>query len=144
MNVPLDPVGNISLILQITILFLLVLGLPLVRSGNSKKNLLRHGYLTVLALALHTVLILIVMIPTFDNGVGELGSLSFFNFLTVWSHAVLGSTAEVVAAIIVGFWLAKSPSKMVCVKMRKVMWPLMIIWIISVVNGALIHILGML
>ena len=69
--------GDISLVLQVVILFLLILGLPLVRRTGNKKNLMRHGYLTVLALILHTILILIVMIPSFSSGFGELGELSF-------------------------------------------------------------------
>lgn len=57
MSVPLDPLGNISLVFQVVILFLLILGLPFVRGMGGEKNLMRHGYLTVLALILHTILI---------------------------------------------------------------------------------------
>jgi hypothetical protein len=144
MSVPIDPVGNISLILQVVILFLLVLGLPFVKGTSGKKNLMRHGYLTALALILHTLLIFIVMIPTFSSGFAELGELSFPNAFNVWSHAILGTAAEILGFIVVGFWVSKSPSKMACARMKKVMLPLFIIWIISLINGALIHILGML
>jgi hypothetical protein len=54
MAAPFDPLGNVVLSLQIVILFLLILGLPFVKGKDSKKNLTRHGYLTALALALHT------------------------------------------------------------------------------------------
>jgi hypothetical protein len=144
MAVAFDPVGNISLVLQVVILFLLVLGLPFVKGYGGKKNLLTHGYLTFLALALHTVLIFIVMIPSFTNGFGELGELSFLNAFTVWSHAILGTVAEILGFIVVVFWIAKSPSKMACARMKVLMLPLFIVWVISLVNGALIHILGML
>ena len=59
MSVPLDPAGNISLVLQVVILFLLILGLPHAIGVGGKKNLIRHGYLTILALILHTILIFI-------------------------------------------------------------------------------------
>jgi hypothetical protein len=144
MSVPLDPVGDISLILQVVILFLLILGLPFVKGIGGKKNLMRHGYLTVLALVLHTLLIFIVMIPTFSGGFGELGELSFLNAFNVWSHAILGTAAEILGFIVVGFWLSKPLSNMACVRMKKIMLPLFIIWTISLTNGALIHILGML
>jgi hypothetical protein len=50
--------GNITLTLSVVAVFLLVLGLPLVRGGlNTKKNLQRHGVLTVIALALQAILI---------------------------------------------------------------------------------------
>lgn len=144
MNIPLDPVGNISLILQVTILFLLVLGLPFARTAGGKKNLIRHGYMTALALALHTILIFMVMIPTFTNGIPELSDLSFLNGLTVWSHIILGTIAEALGAVVVGFWFSKPLANMACLKMRKIMLPLFVIWTISVINGALVHILGML
>lgn len=140
----LDPVGNVSLVLQVVILFLLVLGLPLAKGFWGKKNLLLHGYLTVIALILHTFLIFIVMIPPFSNGLGELGELSFLNAFTVWSHVILGTVAEILGFIVVVFWIAKSPSKMACARMKVLMLPLFIVWAMSLVNGALIHILGML
>ena len=142
--VALDPVGNVSLILQIVILFLLILGLPLVKGINNKKNLARHGYLTIAALVLHTILILIVMVPSFTGSFGEIGELSAISSFTVWSHIFLGTTAEVLGGILVGAWLSKPKSKMNCTKMKRWMTPIFIIWVISIVNGALVHILGLL
>ena len=144
MSVPLDPVGNISLVLQVVILFLLVLGLPFAKGFGGKKNLLIHGYLTILALILHTVLIFVVMIPSFSSGLGELGKLSLLDAFNVWSHVILGTIAEILGFVVVVFWISKSPSKMTCGRMKRLMLPLFIIWTISLVNGALIHILGML
>lgn len=142
--VALDPVGNVSLSLQVAILFLLILGLPFVRSQSSRKNLTWHGYSTVAALVLHTILILLVMVPSFTKGVSEFGELSIFNSITVWSHAVLGTTAEVLGIVLVVAWLRRGPSKMACALWKKWMMPTFIIWTVSIVNGALVHILGML
>lgn len=142
--VPLDVVGNISFALQIAILFLLVLGLPFVRGAGNRKNLMRHGYSTVLALVLHTLLIFLVMIPTFTGGIDELGGLSLLNSITVWSHIILGTAAEVLGLILVVSWLSKGPSNMTCGRLKKWMAPIFIIWTISVVNGAIIHIMGIL
>lgn len=111
MIIPLDPVGNVSLILQVAILFILILGLPFARGVGSNKNFVRHGYLTVLALALHTILIFIIMIPTFANGVGTITALPILNIFNVLSHAILGTTAEVLGFIVVGSWLAKTIKK---------------------------------
>ena len=142
--VALDPVGNVSLILQVVILFLLILGLPMIRGANTKKSLMRHGYLTVVALVLHTILIFAVMVPSFAKGFGELGEISILDSFNVWSHAVLGTTAEVLGIILIVSWLAKKPSTMGCAKLKKWMLPTFVIWVISLVNGTLIHILGML
>ena len=142
--VPLDPLGNVSLILQIVILFLLILGLPFAKGVGVKRNSMKHGYLTILALVLHSFLIFIVMVPTFSNGIGELSELSSTASLTVWSHVISGSLAEVLGIIVIGVWLSKPLSGMACLRMKKVMLPLFVIWTVSIVNGAIIHILGML
>ena len=100
--------------------------------------------MSVIALILHTILILIVMIPSFSSGFGELGELSFLDGLNVWSHAILGTAAEILGFIVVGFWLSKPLSNMACVRVKKIMLPLLIIWTVSLINGALIHILEIL
>jgi hypothetical protein len=143
-TVALDLVGDVSLVLQIVILFQLILGLPLVRGINNKKNLARHGYLTIAALMLHTILILIVMVPSFIGSLGEIGELSAIWSFTVWSHAVLGTTAEVLGIILVCAWLSKPTSRMNCAKVRRWMTPTFIIWATSIINGAIVHILGLL
>ncbi len=142
--VPLDPIGNVSLTLEIAVLFLLILGLPFVRGRVDKRNLLWHGYFTVTAVALHTVLIFVVMIPVFTGGLGELRGLSLFYSVTVWSHEVFGITAEILGIFLVASWLRKGASKMTCVRWKKWMIPTFVIWSAAIVNGALIHIIGML
>ncbi len=141
---PLDVVGDISLVLQIAILFLLVLGLPFIRGAESRRNLMWHGYSTVAAIALHTVLIVLVMIPTFTGGFDELSGLSTLNSVIVWSHIALGSAAEVLGLAVVVLWLGRGPSKMTCGRQKKWMAPIFVIWVISIVNGAIIHIVGIL
>jgi hypothetical protein len=141
---PLDLLGNVSLSLQVMILFILIIGIPFVKGQGVKKNFITHGYLTIIALVLHTILIFLIMIPTFSNGLPDISSLPLLYAVNVWSHAILGTLAEVIGFIIVGFWLSKPISNMRCVRVRKWMMPLFIIWAISLVNGALIHILQML
>ena len=140
----LDPIGNISLILQVTILFLLILGLPSVRGRNEQKIASRHGYLTLLALVLHTALIVIVMVPAFTGGLESINGLPPLFVFNVWSHIVLGTVAEVLGVIVVGYWLTQSPEKMRCIKLKRLMMPLFVIWLVSLINGTLIHVLGML
>jgi hypothetical protein len=140
----LDPVGNVSLILQVAILFLLVLGLPLSRGQGSKKNFVRHGYSTLAALVLHSILIFVVMIPTLIEGTSEFSTLTFLALVTVWSHAVLGTLAWILGIVVIGAWLWKGPSKMTCTLWKKWMMPTFIIWVISIVNGALVHIFSLL
>lgn len=118
MAVSLDPLGNVVLSLQIVILFLLILGLPFVKGRDSKKNLARHGYLTALALVLHTVLIFVIMIPSLHTNLQAIGKLTILESINVWSHAILGTAAEVSGVMLVALWILKSPSKMTCARRK--------------------------
>jgi hypothetical protein len=136
--------GYVSLGLQVVIFFLLILGLPLISGTWNKKNLMRHGYLTVVALVLHASFTIVLMIPKIYSGFGAPNGLSFPDSLAVWSHAILGTAAIILGFIIVGFWLSKPLSNMACLRTKKIMLPLLIIWTISLISGALIHIFGIL
>ena len=141
MSVPFDP-GDASLVLQIVVFFLLILGLPFAKGIGSKKNFMIHGYLTIFALILHIIGTLIVMVPSFGSGFAGLSGLSFLSALIFWPHLILGTIAPILGFTIIGFWVSKPLSNMACLKMRKAMMPLLIIWAISLVFGALVHILG--
>ncbi len=143
MSMPLDVVGDVSLVLQIVILFLLIIGLHFFRGSITKKNWMWHGYSTIAALVLHTVLIFAVMVPTLASGIDETASLNFVSSFTVWSHAVLGTAAEVAGALLVAAWIISGPSKLKCYRWRKWMLPTFIIWVIAIVNGAFVHIYGL-
>ncbi len=142
-SIPLDPVGNVSLILQVAILFLLILGLPFTRGLSNKKNLMRHGYFTALAVGLHTVLIFVVMVPTFVTGLASFETEGLLDMLNVWLHVVLGTVAEVLGVAIVVMWLGYGPSNMACARLKKWMMPTFVIWLISIIGGAIVHIFGM-
>jgi hypothetical protein len=143
MVMPLD-LGSISLAFQVVILFILILGLPLTRGAGSKKNFIRHGYLTVLALVLHTSLTFGIMIPTFSRGIVNVTNLPILYETNVLAHVVLGITAEVLGYVVAGFWVSKPLKNMGCIKARKIMLPIFIIWTLSLVTGALMQIFGIL
>jgi len=72
---PLNSLDTIILALSVVILFLLVLGLPLVRGINTKKNLKRHGILPTVGLTLQTVFILGAMVPALPDISGKILTL---------------------------------------------------------------------
>lgn len=122
----------------------MIFGLPFVRASNSKRNIVWHGYSKVIALILHTILILVVMVPSFTGGLGNISNLSVLEAFNVWSHVILGVTAEALGIIMIVVWLSKPRAVIACAKTRKWMIPTFIIWITSLINGTLIHILGLL
>ncbi len=142
MSAPVDLAGDLALVVQVIIFFILILGLPLAKGDSSSRNYIRHGYLTVFALGLHTVLVAVVMVYLALEGFAELLSLPTpiiaFNLL----HVALGFAALALAYVVVGFWLTKPIKSMACYRTRKLMWPLLIIWAISLVTGAIMHLFG--
>ncbi len=140
---PLDLNGNITLSLSIIILFMLVLGLPLVRGINNKRNLMKHGYLTTVAMLLETILVFVVMVPSALSSSSAILSLSPAYAINTWLHFGLGIVAEVSGFWFIGLWVVFSRSNMRCVTARKYMMPALIIWIIAIITGALIHLLEM-
>lgn len=138
-----DP-GSVSLAFQVIILFLLIIGLPFVRGKGSEINAKRHGYSALVAVILHTILIFGVMIPSLRSNLSGIASFSLIESIVVWSHMILGILAEVLAVSLVASWLLGVPSKMTCYRTKAWMTPVFIIWALSIVNGALLHILGIL
>jgi hypothetical protein len=138
-----DP-GTISLALQVAILFLLIIGLPFVKGKDSKNNAKRHGYSTLAAVILHTVLIFAIMFPSLSSNFEAIAGFSFVGSLAVWSHVVLGTLAEVLAVGLIVSWLLKGPSKMTCYRTKAWMTPIFVIWAVSLIGGALLHIVEML
>jgi hypothetical protein len=140
MSLPFDP-GDASLVLQVVIFFLLVIGLPFVKWIGSKKNFVIHGRLTFLALIFHTVLVFAAMVPSLGGGFGGFAGFSFPSALIFWSHVILGTVAIILGFAVVGVWITKPFANMACLRMRKVMLPLLMVWLVSLVLGALVHIL---
>jgi len=140
---PLDLMGNITLTLSMIILFMLVLGLPLVRGINNKQNLIRHGYLTIGAMILQTILVFVVMVPSVLRSTSAILVLMPFYAANSWAHFILGAIAEVLGFWFVGLWLLYSQSKMRCATAKKYMTPTLVIWIVAIITGALIHLLQM-
>jgi hypothetical protein len=139
----LDLAGNIVLTFSVTCLFLLVMGLPLVRGLRNKKNLMRHGYLTIIALIIQTIMVVWVMVPSFIANISPILTLNPLYSLDTWLHVALGVFAEISGFSYVVLWLAFTTSKMQCVRAKKCMMPTFIVWVIAIVTGALIHLLQM-
>ena len=125
----------IFLILQAVFLFMLVLGVPLSKGAGNKKNFIRHGYLTIAALLLHTTSVIIIMIYLAISGLLTLADLPILNSSTILLHSILGTAALVMGFIVVGFWLSKPIGNMNCYRAKKLMLPTLIIWIMSLILG---------
>jgi len=110
------------------IFLLLILGLPFVKGIGNKKNFAIHGYLTILALVLHIFLIFVIMIPSVGGGFRILVGLPVFYAFLFWVHVAFGTVAAVLGFVVIGFWVSRPLSKMGCMRIRKAMIPLFLIY----------------
>ncbi len=133
-------IGDLGLVVQIVIFFILVLGLPLTRNTvKDTKNLLRHGYLTAFALILHTIAVVIVMILLVLGGYSTFFSLPILSLMVTLTHMILGVAALVIGYVVVVFWFSKPLGDLGCNGVRKLMFPLIVIWGLSLIMGAVVH-----
>ena len=132
-------VDTVFILIQIVIVFMLFLGLPLAKGTPNKKNLIRHGYLTVFALALHTNMVIIVMIFLAMDGFMAITDLPTLNLVAVIFHSIVGAVAMGLGFVIIGFWLSKPVGTMNCYRAKKLMLPTLITWVVSLVLGIIIH-----
>ena len=137
---PLDLLGTV--VLSLSVVILLVLGLPLVRGINTKKNLMRHGMLATSALVAQTILLLI-MLPSFARNFSHILTLPPVYAFNSWLHFTLGSAAIISGFIYAGLWLTYYSSGLKCTRAKKFMLPTLIIWAAAIATGGLIHVLQM-
>ncbi|HUK85116.1 MAG TPA: hypothetical protein VLU95_04565 [Candidatus Acidoferrum sp.] len=104
---------------------------------------MKHGYLTIAAMLLQTILVFVVMVPGVLRGSGAILSLSPEYAVNTWLHFGLGIVAMVLGFWFVGLWVFFSHLKMQCLVVKRYMMPALIIWIIAIATGALIHLLQM-
>jgi hypothetical protein len=103
--------------------YLQILGLPLVKGINTKKNLARHGILTIVALALQAILILVVMVPAVILHFKDVVTMQLIFAFNTWLHVVLGLSAFVSGLAYVALWLTFYSSGMRCARAKKYMMP---------------------
>lgn len=121
-----------NLILQFVILGILAYGILGVKKGHLNK----HGYVALTAVALNTLSIIIIMLPSASR-IMAVASLSRFTMM-VAIHSLLGFIVEALGAYIVLMWRFQAPGP-TCWKMKGLMRGLAVLWTISVVLGAIVY-----
>jgi hypothetical protein len=121
---------DINLVLQVvTIIMLLV-----ARSYARKKRFRTHGILMTTATAMHTIAILLIMVPSFARYFGILIGPPTLGVVITWVHAAAGMVAAVVAIFVVTRWRFQK-STAACARRRKLMEPLLYLWGTALVLG---------
>jgi hypothetical protein len=122
---------DITLLSQIAILLILIVGYKSVKD----KKLQSHGQIMFAAVMLHTLTIILVMIPSLILNFDVL--LGSFNpgILITWIHIIVGLLAELLGIFLVLEWRFRPLSTMTCIKRKKIMGPLFLMWTSATILG---------
>jgi len=126
----------VSLVLQIVILVLLFGSIGLKR----RKKFRQHGMTMLLAVVLHTITILLVMIPSFVIGFIPyfLTNISDAVSIIAIVHGAMGILAEVLGIFIVTSWRLQK-SLQYCAPRKKLMRVTLILWLTALFLGVLLY-----
>jgi hypothetical protein len=136
----LDFQGNVVSVVQVIALILLVIGVYPYRIRTKNRNLIMHGFLSILALALNLATIFSVMIPVLSTHITFISGLSILQSTIVWLHVASGIAAVTLGFVIIISWILHPLGELGCSKTWKLMIPTFLIWTLSLILGLTIHI----
>lgn len=127
-------ISDIGLILEIAVIIILLFGRY--RFARRKK-FATHGFMMAFAVGLHTVSILLIMIPSLLASLSVfLGNLQMPAVILTWIHVPTGALALILGAYLILKWRFKSAST--CYRRAKLMRPVWWLWILSLILGLFI------
>ena len=138
----LDLQGNIVSVIQVIALLLLVVGVYPYRIRTKNRNLIMHGFLSILALTLNLVTTITVMIPVLSVSISIINKFSILQSAIVWVHVAAGIVAILLGFVIVASWITHPLGELSCSKTWKLMLPTFLIWTLALILGLAIHIYG--
>jgi hypothetical protein len=136
----LDLQGNIVSFIQVIALLLLVIGVYPYRIRTKNRNLIMHGFLSILALTLNLITVIVVMIPVLSTSITLSTRLSILQSTIVWFHAATGIIAIILGFIIIISWVTHPLGELSCSRTWKLMIPTFAIWTLALILGLIIHI----
>jgi len=140
----LDLQGNLVSVIQVIALLLLIIGVYPYRIRTKNRNLIMHGFLSILALTLNLVTVIVVMIPVFGSSMTLFSRLLILQSTIVWLHAATGITAIILGFIIIISWITHPLGELGCSRTWKLMIPTFAIWTLALILGLIIYIYNIL
>ena len=141
---PFDFQGSLVAAAQITALILLTIGVYPYRIRTKNRNLIMHGFLSIIALALNLATTFYEMVPTILYRFAVLSGLPVLQKAVVWLHVGLGLTTVTMALVIIASWITHPLGELGCSRMWRLMIPTFIIWTTALILGLAIRFLNIL
>jgi uncharacterized membrane protein YozB (DUF420 family) len=127
--------SDLNLIFQVVIAALLVLALL----ANVGRKYRIHGVIMGCCLALNTISIFAIMVPSLLRLDGLISGLSTRLSLLVMTHAVVGSVVEILGALLVVAWVFNGTRVDNCFRRKYLMVAVMILWMLELVLGVYVY-----
>jgi uncharacterized membrane protein YozB (DUF420 family) len=134
-NAPL--LSDLSLLLQILVFFLLVLGIY----AKMKHRHKRHAAIMGTVLAAHTVSIMAIMVPSLLSMGGLLENLLTRLALVAIAHAIMGSAVELSWIWLLGTWLSNTRDINACFGRKNIMRVTIALWAVELILGVYVYIM---
>ena len=135
----LDFQGNVVSVIQILALILLTVGVYPYRIRTKNRNLIVHGFLSIVALSLNLFTVFWVMIPPFGGGASLFGSLTVLQSTVVWLHIATGLASVLLGFVMIFSWVTHPLGELGCSKTWRLMIPTFLIWAFALALGLTIH-----
>jgi uncharacterized membrane protein YozB (DUF420 family) len=129
--------ADASLLLQVAILLILTVGWGFKR----RHNYVKHGIIMGIAVALHTISIFLVMVPSLMASKGLFADPLNRLALTILPHSVLGSIVEILGIYFLSVWASNRGVSKACFKNKMIMKATVALWVVELVLGLYIYVL---
>jgi len=128
--------ADLNLLFQILILVFLVVGASL---AKFRRRFMKHGAIMVVAMAMNTISIAIVMMPSLLSSRG-LFSMPFTHpALVVFSHAIMGSLVEILGIWLITKWMFRNYGIKSCAQNRNIMRATIFLWFVELLLGIYVY-----
>jgi uncharacterized membrane protein YozB (DUF420 family) len=129
-------VATTSLVIQIVVLVLLLGGYSLKRM----KKFRQHGITMLIAVVLHTIVILAWMVPSFSSLFSFPDSINFADMIVVivLVHALMGIAADILGIWLIASWRLRADIK-ACFAKKTIMRVTITLWLITLVLGIILY-----
>lgn len=130
--------SDLALLLEIVVFLVFLAGFVLVKA---RRDYAKHGPIMGVAIALHTVSILVVMVPSLLSSGGLFENLLGSLQLVILAHATLGILVEILGLYVVLAWALHYKDVKPCFKRKRIMRVLAVLWTIALILGIYVYIL---
>jgi uncharacterized membrane protein YozB (DUF420 family) len=127
--------SDLNLIFQVVIAAFLVLALLAI----VRKKYVIHGVIIGCCVALHTISIFAIMVPSLLSLDGLISGLPTRLSLLVVTHAVLGSLVEILGVLLVVAWVFNGTRIDSCFRRKHIMEAVILLWILELALGVYVY-----